>query len=191
MQVGQLDVFSFENAWAGVQIIRNSSLFTDPALVTGDAFVYQTPLVRFGHPLTPLLDIDQVIPVRAASKQPLQTLIAKILNDLLDGTTLISHSLKIEVRFGYPLAGTVEAEVPVILIGAIEIAVQNGIPDTAAAKTIADAIEVWRVAKKPNITDASFLTFDLAAFASLGHSLSGTIPVVRIRRVRISYRDVQ
>lgn len=191
IQLGQLDVFSFENAWAGVQLIRNSSLFTDPALVTDDAFVYQTPLVRFGHPLTPLLDIDEVIPVRAASKQPLQTLIAKIFGDLLGGTVLSSHLLKIEVRFGYPLAGTVEAEVPVILIGAIEIAMHNGVPDTAAAKTIADAIEVWRAAKGPNITDASFLTFDLAAFASLGHSLSGTIPVVRIRRVRISYRDVQ
>jgi hypothetical protein len=191
ISLGELDVLSQENAWAGVQIVRNSALFRDAhaATQTDHAFVYRTPIVRFGHPLTPLLDLQDVIAVPSTTKKPLQTLIAQMLTDVLGNTSLPSHTLKIEVRFGHPLTGGVNAEVPVLLVSALEIPVNGAVVDGGAAKLLADGINAWRNERHPHITDGAFLNFDLAAFASLG-SQSGTVPVLRLRRVRISFHDV-
>ena len=71
----KLDILHKQNAWAGVRMTRNESLFGDRACIeihprTNPKFIYQTPMVRFPEILTPLLACDQVIDIARLPEKP-------------------------------------------------------------------------------------------------------------------------
>lgn len=63
---GRQDLLIRKQAWGGVHVTRNESLFEDGQTLykaTNESFVYRTPLVRFGSPSMPLMEYDNPIDI--------------------------------------------------------------------------------------------------------------------------------
>jgi hypothetical protein len=68
VRVPDLDLLAEENARAGLRIRRNETLSAQHR--TNSAFVYETPELRFGSVLVPILEPDVAIRVQDSTKEP-------------------------------------------------------------------------------------------------------------------------
>ncbi|WP_444890505.1 hypothetical protein [Microbulbifer sp. DLAB2-AA] len=109
VRLAGLDIFRQQNAWAGASIIRNLNLLSHSQSLTNTDFIYQTPLVKYVNPLTPLLNNADLINIALLSPgheppQPLtfylRALFQVIFNGLPDGS---NQTILVECAYQYNL----------------------------------------------------------------------------------------
>jgi hypothetical protein len=93
-----LDVVAYQNAQGGVFLTRNQGLIG--GVRTQEPFVYETPLVLFADPMTPLIVHNELIILAARAGESRLDVLRRMFADLL-GTA--ARDIKVAVRFGYEL----------------------------------------------------------------------------------------
>jgi LysM repeat protein len=182
------NVIQNQNAWGGIYLTRNDDLiasgplgWSDIAGATGpiapvptnQAFLYETPLVRFVDPTTPLLVDQNTIDVagltgQSASPRSLTAQIEAMLDAVLEwgaGSPVQADSyLSILCSYSFPLSGggsqqEIVATVPVRLVPTRYLS--SGGKSTFAAQLSA-SIQMWE--GWPTRSANGFLVFDLKTF---------------------------
>lgn len=122
LTITPLDLMEYQEGWAGLQITRNLNLV--PEYQTNSLFLYQTPLVRFYTPLTPLLTANAQIDISAinASGKPevnyLAVQLQNLFNAIFDSYELGNPTIRLEALYSYNLSGTAtwnQIDLPVFL----------------------------------------------------------------------------
>lgn len=117
-----LQLMTYQEGWAGLQITRNSNLVA--AYPTNSQFLYQTPLVRFYTPLTPLLTANALIDISAinSSGKPEANYMAvqmqNLFNAIFAGYSLGKPTIRLEALYSYNLSGSAswnQIDLPVFL----------------------------------------------------------------------------
>jgi hypothetical protein len=186
--LGGLDALVFEQAWAGVRITRNAQLL--PAKRTNRDFVYATPLVRFGNPLTPLLDTEDEIPIGnapATMEAHLQFVFR----------TLFPHQasdarIKLGCRYGFSVhrAAALDTEMPIVMTPPVDVKIKaNGEVDGTTLADFAADVALWTRENEPRLDASAFFIFDLTVFAT--RAMTGDVPVLRLRRLRVDAMNVR
>jgi LysM repeat protein len=118
------DVIDDSDGWGGLYVNRNARLVANgPLGATGStgpirtnaAFVYQTPLVKFIDPMTPLLDDPATIDISSlgSSPAPLTVHLTRMLNAVLGDPPAgpsFDNDVLIVCNYGFVLAGTGDNE---------------------------------------------------------------------------------
>jgi len=206
------NVIQNQNAWGGAYLTRNDDLIasgpvgwnngggaTGPIspIQTNEAFLYETPLVRFIDPMTPLLIDGSAINAagltgNAGSSRPLATQIENMLNAVLEwGPTSpvqATSYLSILCSYGYPVAGagTPEEIVATIPVRLVPTQLLQGSQKTQFAAALSVSILQWLAATTPR--SSGVLIFDLNTFTvPLGASgpASGLKPILEFENLRI------
>jgi len=125
VQLASLNLMEYQEGWAGLQITRNLDLVEE--FQTNTQFLYQTPLVRFYTPLTPLLIANAQIDISAinASGEPevnymavqFQNLFNAIFQNYDLGKTG-NPTIRLEALYSYNLSGTAswnQIDIPILL----------------------------------------------------------------------------
>lgn len=105
-----LDLMEYQEGWAGLQITRNLNLV--PEFQTNSLFLYQTPLVRFYTPLTPLLTANAQIDISAINSEGvpevnyLAVQLQNLFNAIFDSYELGNPTIRLEGIYSYNLNGT-------------------------------------------------------------------------------------
>jgi LysM repeat protein len=211
------NVIRNQNAWGGIYLTRNDDLiasgplgWSDIAGATGpiapvptnQVFLYETPLVRFVDPTTPLLVDQNTIDVagltgQSASPRSLTAQIEAMLDAVLEwgaGSPVQADSyLSILCSYSFPLSGAgsqqeIVATVPVRLVPTRYLS--SGGKSTFAAQLSA-SIQMWE--GWPTRSANGFLVFDLKTFTvPVGASgpTEGLKPVLEFENLRIPVNAV-
>jgi hypothetical protein len=117
-----LQLMQYQEGWAGIQITRNLNLVE--AYPTHTLFLYQTPLVRFYAPLTPLLTANAQIDISAINQtgKPAVDYLAVHLQNTFKAIfsiyTLGSPTIRLEALYSYHLNGAAswsQIDLPIFL----------------------------------------------------------------------------
>ncbi|HSR51742.1 MAG TPA: hypothetical protein VLV83_13015, partial [Acidobacteriota bacterium] len=207
-----LDVLDTENGWGGIQLTRNKVLYKEnPEITTSDAFIYQTPLVRFVNKKTPLIDISAGLDFDSAitQPQPLRVILGDLFQALFEGADLeaggseeagqrtmqVTTSYSYDVRGGSgPATGPDEdasflINLPVLSRPPFSFVLGEdwdpNSPDSFVTQ-MAEAIETWLAQADPSDARA-FLLLDVGIFASLSNV---QLPVLRLRRLWVGREKI-
>lgn len=206
LDITQLDVIQYQNAWANVRIIRNLDLVGSDN-PTREPFVYRTPIVQFRNVLTPLLDTSREIniaevPTGTAERRPLADHLTTLFETFFEGSPSQQQLVKIEARYAYALFAADDApviELPVLLVPPTEfpippdwknlttVAATNGASAGNFIATLAEQLQTWFTNHNPSPQSGQF-RFDLSAFSSLSNN---TQPLVRIRNLTLMLEDIK
>ncbi len=183
LQMEELNLFTFQNAWSGVQVRRNQFLVPDVA--TTDTFKFSTPMVQFVDPIVPLLqygeyDLGSVM----AGPAPLAGYLDAFFESLLGGAAGQQVQVSIGASFSYQLVATMGSlpytTLPVIFLPPTSTAVVPGEPPAFVAP-FSSAVAGWLAASAPVLNKTSTFDFELAIFAGLSSDSSQQLPLLKIR----------
>jgi hypothetical protein len=182
-----LDAIQYQNAWAGVSVVRNQHLVEGNP--TRAPFVYRAPLVQFPEKLTPLLDsltpIDvAAVPTGTPQDRALADHMEAFVNAFFEGSPSERQLTGLEVRYRYLLSSdqAPAVELPVQLLPPTEMATAGD----PLVRTLASQVKAWYQATQPPTLGASFV-FDLSAFSPLSNE---PLPVVRVRALTLQLANV-
>ena len=192
VQFSQLDVLQVQNAWAGLYVVRNANLGDSSGdnKKTSEEFIYRTPLKRFANPLTPMLDLTNLLDIaklHADGPADLKVFLTALLKTLLE-VNVSSHvifqptTLKIVTSYSFssnPDVGSILQ--PCFLIpptlfdeGDIE---GSGTGITQLTKGIMD----WFANNRPLQLEGK-LYFDITFYTLLADN---DLPILRLRQLFI------
>ena len=199
---GPLEVLQVQNARLGVQLTRNASLVPDNP--TRKPFVYETPLVLFASPFTPLLGVPDAIDVAAIDtgqpqRRPLVEQLRSMLSSFFAHAADGKHTLKLQAGYRVWLdgGGTGPAvDVPIALVPAADFTVKDDwapgkdCPEPAQTGDpfvcrLATTLRKWVTDNVPDPDGA--LTFELATFSTIGQS---TLPLVDLSGLYLRRADI-
>ena len=186
---GGFDVLKQENAWAGVFVVRNEGLVADAE--TADDFLYQTPLIRFIDPVTPLLDPNIEIDIARFTPGGDQHALGVFLGNFFDaffaGAVSVGESRTLamggsyEYRLGSPGLPVV---LPIFLSTPQPFPIETVGTDNPFLQAVAGQVEGWLNDNAPAGRDSGgMLLLDLTVYASLADS---KLPVLRLRRLTLA-----
>lgn len=189
------DVLKEENAWSGVYIVRNQDLV--PGTRTVEDFLYQTPIVRFIDPVTPLLDPNIEINIAAftpdSEPHPLIVFLGNFFNAFFKGavSTGDTRTLALGASYTFGLSGTdtpgpdaLRVDKPILITTPRPFPVNETGGDNPFLESVAGEINRWLVENDPiDLSSDGKLQFDLTVYASLADS---KLPVLRLRRLTLS-----
>lgn len=184
VEIPDLDILLEQNGRAALHIRRNEDL--SDTYTTNEAFVYETPDVRFGSVLAPLLQPDLAIDVAASSTTPPPTdqLYHYLLAFLVDlftpaaGNALKSGLLRVHGGFSYaldhgPEETPFEVTLPVFLTDPTAITIPDAdgriadppaVPAATLARAMADRVLDW-AAERELVGRDGDLRLDLTLYA--------------------------
>jgi hypothetical protein len=172
-----------------VRITRNAQLL--PARRTNRDFVYSTPLVRFGNPLTPLLDTEDEIRIGTAPAK-LDAHLQFIFRTLFPHQASEAR-IKLACRYGFTVhrGAALDAEVPVAMTPPVDvqIAATGEVGGTTLADLAGD-VAFWVRDNEPRLDASAYFLFDLTVFATRDVRITVDVPVFRLRRLRIDVPNV-
>ena len=200
LDITELDVIRYQNAWANVRIIRNLDLVGSDN-PTREPFVYRTPIVQFRNVLTPLLDTSREIniaevPTGTAERRLMAEHLTALFETFFKGSPSQQQLVKIEARYAYALSSADDApviELPLLLLPPTEfpippdwknlttVAPPTGASTKSFIETLAEQLQTWFNNHKPSPQGGQF-RLDLSAFSSLSNN---TQPLVRIRNLTL------
>lgn len=167
-----LDVVAYQNARAGAQLARNLELLSGAA--TAELFVYRTTWNWLPVPLTPYVVNDMPIDLALLGNTPNAALTA-LFTALLD-TPPLADTLRVAVRYGYPLAGSGDdaliATLPAVFKPSFTYLASTTVHD------LVSAVSAWAAGHPIDPVNGRFI-FDVAVFSSLDTSLIR--PLVELR----------
>ncbi len=194
------DVIRNPNSWSGVYLTRNEELIasgplgtTGPSGPTGprpistsEAFLYQTPMVRFIDPATPFLDDRRMIDVSGLTgpegQKTLQDYIRAMLAAVLElgpqSPVWAQSYLSILCLYGFGIGGG-SADTQLVATTPIRL-VPTQILDpaslTAFSAQLALSIEDWYKTSGPDGPTGTFV-FDLSVYSPPAGATSDTPPI--------------
>ena len=178
-----LDVVAYQNAQGGVFLTRNQDLVGGAR--TQEPFVYETPLVLFADPMTPLIVHNELIVLAALAGEARLDVLRRLFADLL-GTA--ARDIKVAVSFGYELieaarppafAPPVERPEPIISLLAVLYSPRT--PFSAGFVTQLDAaIQGWESAQTLPSAGGLYV-FDVSVFSALDNTM--VRPLLDIERL--------
>jgi hypothetical protein len=218
--LGGLDVIDTENAWAGIQLIRNAELL--PRTETNEVFLYKMPPIRFGSALTPFIDRDTIIDIgglgdaRSAKppslKEHLSNLLAALCKmqsvntDIYTKETRLAQEpaprLKFDCRYSYELRGNhaacdkaaTQSELrPYVPVGFQPPYDLSSAKEDAFVGALSGDLKAWHDKNHPS--DDGELVFDVTFYATLTSQgpddVGGrNVPILRLRNLRPALREV-
>ncbi|MBS1913511.1 MAG: hypothetical protein JST22_16105 [Bacteroidetes bacterium] len=207
-----LNILAQQNAWGGVYAARNMNLFQGDAACnagaprhTNPAFVYRTPMVRFGSLLTPLIEYDRPILIRDLGPNPgVRTIgehVSAMFTAFFEGLwqqndPAICRRIMATCRYDYQLDSASVAADPVVVTLPIHMAPpfefvipydEGELPDDTFTYAATDSITTWFNKRYPE-RGHGVLVFDISVYSSL--SASDKLPVYRISNLQLSLNDV-
>ena len=148
--IGGLHIAAFQNATAGVSVIRNARLLGAEGPETSSAFVYRTPQLGFPEPLVPLITVQERIDIGAWTTDPATNPLTAVFNEMFDGQPA-GQQIAVSIRYGYTLvqagADSIETLLPVLLHPRYDYT--NG-----TVSGIIQAVGQWQQATQPVTTGA-------------------------------------
>ncbi|WP_372022644.1 hypothetical protein P7L70_04605 (plasmid) [Tistrella mobilis] len=148
--IGGLHIAAFQNATAGVSVIRNARLLGAEGPETGSAFVYRTPQLGFPEPLVPLITVQERIDIGAWTTDPATNPLTAVFNEMFDGQPA-GQQIAVSIRYGYTLvqAGpdSIETLLPVLLHPRYDYS-------SSTVSGIIQAVGQWQRATQPVTTGA-------------------------------------
>jgi len=192
------DIMSEQNAWAAVAIRRNEELITGKT--TTEAFIYQTPLVRFNNPLIPLLDSRDTIDISALpNAQPTDTLanyLANLFINLFEQAPAGIQGIKLEADYGYTLQDREDGNeimVPIAMVPFAEIQLPDDYDVSACVDdsnsvfafdssasfvcNLTNLLKNWLANRLPSRANGTFY-FDISIFSTFNAT---QMPLFRMR----------
>jgi hypothetical protein len=180
-----LDVLALQSGWASVFVQRNLALFPigDLGKVhTNDAFLFQTPEVRFANPIVPRLAYESfpldTMPGATGDLDPLLTLFFKDLYGGGTGTT--SADVSMQGLYSYELIAGEPAiprvRLPINLLTPSPSVVSPDVkPDFITP--FAAVVDDWRKTNKPTTGGAARIEIELKVFGAIGDAKQPLIQV--------------
>lgn len=194
---GGFDILKEENAWGGVFVVRNEDLVDSSPTV--EDFRYQTPLIRFIDPLTPLLDPNIEIPLAQFTpgddQHPLATFLTNFFDVFFEGAVSPgeSRTLAMGGSYAYDLVASptgegeaepLSVELPVFLTTPQPFPISETGGDNPFLTAVSDQVTNWLNSNSPQGIDTNGrLVFDLTVYASLADS---RLPVLRLRKLTLA-----
>lgn len=194
ISIADRDIIEYQNAQAEIWVSRNRNLGSYP---TNPAFIYQTPGVRFGNMVTPLLvntkewhleeEYSQHDP-----KQSLDEHIKRLFEILLPGTSSQAYDLRISCSYAFALAegegGNPDLLVPlpVTLCPRVQINMNTTMLDeTVTFRTgLSGALRNWFEKNQPSRKRAMFI------FKVVILSPGNNLPLLQIEDLRLSLENI-
>lgn len=148
--IGGLHIAAFQNATAGVSVIRNARLLGAEGPETSSAFVYRTPQLGFPEPLVPLITVQDRIDIGPWTTDPATNPLTAVFNEMFDGQP-DGQQIAVSIRYGYTLvqagADSIETLLPVLLHPRYDYT-------NSTVSGIIQAVGQWQQATQPVTTGA-------------------------------------
>ena len=145
VNIPQMNVLDIQNAWGGVQVVRNEELVQDNHgewLTTNSHFLYRTPVTMFYAKQIPLLQNNKVIDLSTLVSEPssIETCIEALFSTMADSMKLLSEmSVKVEINYCYPISGdNINVTLPLFLTLPVSLNVKD--KGTGFSKALADKL---------------------------------------------------
>jgi hypothetical protein len=176
VSMAPLDVLALQSGWASVFVQRNLALFPIGDLRrirTNDAFLFQTPEVRFANPIVPRLAYDSfsldTVPGATGDLDPLLTLFFKDLYGGGTGTT--SADVSMQGLYSYELVAGEPAiprvRLPINLLTPSPSVVSPDVKPNFITP-FAAVVDDWRATNKPTTAGAARIEIELKVFGAIG-----------------------
>ena len=189
VSIDNRDIIEQQNAWAEIWVSRNRNLSDDQP--THPAFIYQTPKVRFGNMITPLLVNSREWQIETLSTEPQHTLgehLEQLFSTLLPEQATRDYDLRISCGYAFALAEGI-GDNPDLLVS---LPVALGPRFTVAAGEATDqfrgdlktAIRGWWDENQPATSKGMFV-FKLAIL-----SPGSNLPLLQIEDLRLSLENI-
>lgn len=204
VMVDSLNVLQFQNAWAGISIIRNEDLVEDNP--TNPQFIYQTPLIRYSNKLIPLLNNGTKIDIADLGQDTNTTLadhLSTFFKTFFTYDELKQQTIKLSGTWNYYLQDNSEStlppvQLPIMLYTPFSFQIpedyeipSGGCPGEISASSpfvcqLAETLSLWYKDKNPNTTDAYF-QFDLSVFSDVTET---QLPLIQLRNLFLDYANI-
>lgn len=213
VELSNLDILNFQNAWAGIYVTRNEELLPknkDQLAIankpldiewqeTNEKFVYKTPLVKFYNKLLPQLVCDEQILINKIKEydkpQKLEVYMQDLLMALISNIETQTLQLKVEVEYDYSINGEGKSfpiTLPLLLATPFQLDKEGDIQTSencseseSFACKLTVAIENWFTSNKPSTQDGLF-KFKIQVFPSTGSNL----PMLKLNNVEIALDQI-
>ncbi|HEY9830978.1 MAG TPA: LysM domain-containing protein [Stenomitos sp.] len=203
--IPDLDIIEQQNAWGAIWLTRNKNLLS--GWKTNPAFVYQTPQVRFGSMVTPLLVNAQhwnIATINSSDGTPQNRTLAAHLQNLFD--TLLPdiatkpYDFRVACRYGFALVlaedddSDLLSTLPVLLSPRFSVpAGEDGLAATAELRShLVTDIEAWYEENNPVATKARFI-FSVSIFSNPDKDSSSdtiNLPLIQIEHLEVRLENI-
>ena len=206
VEVNGLNVLEYQDAWAGISIIRNEDLVEDNQ--TNNDFIYRTPLIRFSNKLIPLLSTDVEINIaqlenQSGANMSLANHLANLFNTLFSADLLPEQTIKISASWNYALRADASDILPPIQLPILlytpfsfeipsDYIIEGGSCPTVITETtpfvcqMAAAMELWYSENSP-ITTEAFFSFDVSIFSALTET---QLPILQLSNLILKFKNI-
>jgi len=184
ISMSPLNVLALQSGWASVFVQRNLALFPigDLGTVrTNDAFLFQTPEVRFANPIVPRLTYDS-FPLDAMSGAPagLDPQLTLFFKELYTGGAGTAADVSMQGLYSYELVAgqpsIPRVRLPVNLLTPSPSVVDPNVkPDFITP--FATVVDDWRAANQPTTGGAARVEIELKIFGAVGEAKQPLIQV--------------
>ncbi len=191
VRIPNLDVLTFQNAWAAVAVVRNEGLVGDNP--TMPEFIYQTPMVRFANILFPFIDTTQEVDVTQFHDDPqLPAPLAQLISIMFEhifqtiihtNMAPITMVIKLDCNYSYGLRSAADAneiKVPIFITPPTDFHLTADLDYTVATSfsaRVASALKHWYDNNNPSDIKGKFW-FDLSVFSNINDN--SKVPLFRI-----------
>lgn len=183
--ISNMSILNIQNAWGGVQLVRNEELLPDNEgywQKTNEYFLYQTPMVMFYTKHIPfrydnvVIDITEMGVNNGCAEQisPLERSLQALFSSLCKDIELFSKlSIKLNTDYVYKVSGTdYSVTVPILLTYPIDLDIKKG--DQLICKLLARKLE--RKLLESGLPDGQ-LNFELDIFSLL----DSDVPILKMK----------
>lgn len=188
VSMAALDVLALQSGWASVFVQRNLALFpiADLATVrTNDAFLFQTPEVRFANPIVPRLVHDSFsLNDMPGASGDLEALLSRFFKGLYaGGTGKTSADVSMQGLYSYELipddASIPRVRVPInLLTPSPSIVSAEETPVFVAP--FAKAVDDWRATNQPTTLGDARVDIELKVFGTIGEARQPLIAIAEV-----------
>ncbi|HEV7405659.1 MAG TPA: fibronectin type III domain-containing protein, partial [Chthoniobacteraceae bacterium] len=171
-----LPIGSYQSADAQIQVVRNAQLV--PGMPpTRAGFVYQTPVLSFADPLTPLLGSDTRFAIGPWTTDPATNPLAAVFSTIFNHDATHGN-ISCAILYGYELGG--DATTPLVTYLPVKFRPRYPYDGANTVPQIIAAIGAWESANHPSATGGEWV-FGLALYSSINGQLDS--PILELRRL--------
>ncbi|MEM9215991.1 MAG: LysM peptidoglycan-binding domain-containing protein [Cyanobacteria bacterium P01_F01_bin.150] len=206
------DIINHQNAWSALWITRNKALI--PSMTTNEAFVFQTPQVRFKNRLSPLLtnqvrwDVATLNSTDGTPQnRPLLDHITQLFQTILPERSDRPYDIRIGCQYAFALVlgdpgldDDLLSLLPVLLSPRFAIATSASDADSTMTtqtdqlrENIRDQIQFWYESNLPVKTQGRYI-FTLSIFSSQTATESSTdspnLPLLKIEHLSLALDNI-
>lgn len=187
VSMAPLDVLSLQSGWASVYVQRNLALFPIGSLKTirtNDAFLFQTPEVRFAEPIVPRLSYESFsLDAMTGAKGDLDARLTSFFKSLYAGDAKTAVDVSMQGLYSYELVSGQPSfprvRLPINLLTPSPCMVDPDVkPDFIAP--FATVVSDWRATHGPTTDGAARLEIELKVFGAVGEAKQ---PLIQIGRM--------